>query len=126
MLHLLLTLQCHQVVLVALQVGVAEVHLLIGILFVVILVVIIHKFLAKALKELRTQLTLQNKSVEVVAELFKEDNRLTASALLCSRTALLQYLSHALVETVTVVHPLVQTATLQLLETVNLGLALVT
>ena len=96
MLHLLLTLQCHQAALVAQQEVVQQVqqvqvlHLLIGILFVVILVVIIHKFLAKALKELRTQLTLQNKSVEVVAELFKEDNRLTASAPLCFRTALLQ------------------------------------
>jgi hypothetical protein len=86
----MLILQCHQVDLAAQQVEVLLLHLLIGGQLVVLLAVIIHKFLAQATKELLLQLTLQNKRVQVVAEEFKQDNNLMASALLCYRTAPLQ------------------------------------
>jgi hypothetical protein len=91
------------------QVVVLLLHLLIGILFVVILVVIIHKFLAIALSQLLMHSTLQDKRVQVVAELFKEDKPLTASALL-QFLALLQWLCHALMQMETAVLLLVQLA----------------
>jgi len=66
----MLILQCHQVELDALLVEVLLHPTLIGILFVVILVVIIHKFLAIALNQLLMHSTLQDKRVQLVAELF--------------------------------------------------------
>jgi len=98
----------------ALLVGVLLLHLLIGILFVVILVVIIHKFLAIAFNQLLMHSTLQDKRVQVVAELFKADNNLTASAPPCSRTALRQWFYHALVEMVIALLLPVQRATAHL------------
>jgi hypothetical protein len=110
--HLLLILQCHQVAQVAQQVVVLLIQILIGILFVVILVVIIHKFLAQVLNQLLMHSTLQDKRVQVVAELFKADNSPIASTLLCSRAALRQWLYHVLLQMVTVALLHVQTVTL--------------